>query len=399
MDCSPEDSSIVFKSLFEATLFDVNTLIQNMQTKTEGTQGPCYKNLTEEWRKMQFSKIFNRHNPEEIIEFTPLTFLATKVNLLPPTEIERRLYGLLVLYGLYSKQPCLKVCRIPVSHKEWNHLMSLFEYCSSNNYKEHCFIFESLWSQHAFEFVFSPVDLSFLVSHREQLDDLRAVASEAILPESEAESQSKDANQLAKEMDLTKVADYQKQYNDIVSGISGLEGSNVANRLQDILDLIPKKYPKYIHFVNSNLRKIEQEQSTSIEISIGERRRSLIDRTLTKIEPSYNEPSVPAPAPSKARRAVDPNYDFIQTLNGKSLYKWMDSKLKRMKREQKGLEREERQDSTPTTEAEALSLMSNPDGDVDMQCDETKCFSPQKTDELALKEALSMPIVQWNDPE
>ncbi|XP_065332464.1 uncharacterized protein LOC135934547 [Cloeon dipterum] len=391
-----EGSSIMVKSVFEATLYDVNTLIQNMQTKTEGAQGPCYENLAEEWCKMKFSKIFNRHNPEEIIEFTPLTFLAAKVNLLPPIEIKRRLYGLLVLYGLYSKQPCLKVCRIPVAHKEWNHLTSLFEYCASNNYKEHCFIFESLWSQHAFEFVFSPVDLSFLVSQREPLDDLRAVASEAILPESEAEALSKDACQLAKEVDLTKVADYQKQYNEIVSGISGLDGSDVANRLQGILDIIPKKPPKYIKFVNSNLQKIDQEQSTSREISIGERRRSLIGRSLTKIEPSYDEP-----APSKARREVDPNYDFIQTLNGKGIYNWMNRKLKRLKQEQRMLEEEERQDSTPTDgiEAEALGLMSNPDGDVDMQCDQTKSLSPQLTDELTLATALSMPIVQWNDPE
>jgi len=99
-------------SLFVATLLDVNQLIDNMQAKNQGNVGPTYANLAEEWRKMRFSNIFCRPNPEEIIEFTPVTFLATKINMLPPTEMERRVYALLVLYGLFNKQPCDKICKV-----------------------------------------------------------------------------------------------------------------------------------------------------------------------------------------------------------------------------------------------------------------------------------------------
>jgi Small nuclear RNA activating complex (SNAPc), subunit 1 len=101
------------KSLFVATLQDVNKLIDNMQAKTKGTCiGPSFANLTEEWRKMRFSNIFNRSTQEEIMDFTPVTYLATKINMLPPTEMERRLYAVLVLYALYIRQPCNKICKV-----------------------------------------------------------------------------------------------------------------------------------------------------------------------------------------------------------------------------------------------------------------------------------------------
>lgn len=100
------------KSLFVATLQDVNQLIDNMQAKTKGSCGPTFANLAVEWRKMKFSNIFIRSTQEEIMDFTPVTFLATKINMLPPTEMERRLYAVLVLNALYMKQPCNQICKV-----------------------------------------------------------------------------------------------------------------------------------------------------------------------------------------------------------------------------------------------------------------------------------------------
>lgn len=99
-------------SLFVATLQDVNRLIDKMQAKTEGRCGPTYANLIEEWTNMKFTNIFNRSSQEEIMDFTPVTFLASKINMLPPVEMERRVYAVLVLYALYIKQPCDKICKV-----------------------------------------------------------------------------------------------------------------------------------------------------------------------------------------------------------------------------------------------------------------------------------------------
>jgi Small nuclear RNA activating complex (SNAPc), subunit 1 len=103
------------KSLFVATLQDVNQLIDNMQAKTKDKCGPSFANLAVEWRAMKFSNIFNRSTQEEIMDFTPVTFLATKINMLPPTEMERRLHAVLVLYALYIKQPCSKICKVCIA--------------------------------------------------------------------------------------------------------------------------------------------------------------------------------------------------------------------------------------------------------------------------------------------
>jgi len=61
--------------------------------------------------------------------------------------------------------------------------MELFQYCATNNYKEQCFVFEKLWSMNAFDFVYSPVDMSFILSNKKNFEDLGIIAMEAIKPQ------------------------------------------------------------------------------------------------------------------------------------------------------------------------------------------------------------------------
>jgi len=43
-------------------------------------------------------------------------------------------------------------------------------------------VIEKLWSENSFDFVYSPIDLTFILSHRKNLEELGLVALEAMQP-------------------------------------------------------------------------------------------------------------------------------------------------------------------------------------------------------------------------
>jgi hypothetical protein len=69
-----------------------------------------------------------------------------------------------------------------LTRKEWAHVLELFRYCAENDHKEQCYVIEKLWSENSFDFVYSPIDLTFILSHRKNLEELGLVALEAMQP-------------------------------------------------------------------------------------------------------------------------------------------------------------------------------------------------------------------------
>ncbi|XP_059473613.1 uncharacterized protein LOC132195552 [Neocloeon triangulifer] len=382
-------------SLFLATLADVNRLINNMENKTEGAVGPCFANLAEEWRKMRFSYIFSRPHQEEMLEFTPVTFLAAKVNLQPPTEMERRPYALLVLYALYLKQPCTGICQIRLTHIDWKHFLDLFRYCAENDLKEQCYIFEKLWRLNAFDFVYSPIDLSFLLNKKSCYEDLGIVAKESIMEE--VDPALTDSKRLLDEGDLGKVTEAQTAYNEMAKNISGIGPSSISEQLQAILNRVPKKWAKYKTFVNANRRMCvdEEVEVDDEERGIGERRRSLILRPVSGEDPS-TEKAIPETATrAKGRTPLDPKYSFIYTHNSKKQARCMSEKLRKLTKEGRMDSFEELDDNE--MEVGASEIVQS-EAEEQMECDEHREVE-DTNEEQVLEKALSMPIVQWTDNE
>lgn len=64
---------------------------------------------------------------------------------------------------------------------------------------------EKLWAENAFDFVYSPVDLTFILSHRKNLEELGIVAMEAIQSTADKSLADAEFKRLEKLIKNTKV--------------------------------------------------------------------------------------------------------------------------------------------------------------------------------------------------
>lgn len=92
-----------------------------------------------------------------------------------------------------------------MTRKEWAFVLELLTYCAANDHKQQCYVMEKLWAENAFDFVYSPVDLTFILSHRKNLEELGIVTMEAIQSTSDRSLADAEFKRLEKLIKNTKV--------------------------------------------------------------------------------------------------------------------------------------------------------------------------------------------------
>jgi hypothetical protein len=92
-----------------------------------------------------------------------------------------------------------------LTRKEWAYVLELYRYCAENDHKEQCYVIEKLWKDCSFDFVYSPIDLTFILSHRKNLEELGLVALEAMQPLPNKSLPDSEAKRLEGLINYTKV--------------------------------------------------------------------------------------------------------------------------------------------------------------------------------------------------
>jgi len=193
------------------------------------------------------------------------------------------------------------------------------------------------------------------------------------------------------------VREKQDAYNSLTQNIKGFKSCNLAEKLDEILTRMPQKKPHYLAFVNSN-RRLGQHASENDAADIGQRRRGLINRPMSKDD---GQSLVPAKKPPQRERPFDPDFAFIYTGGSKSLATYMKRKTQHyhMLEAAKG-EAAEALSSEYQVELGEEEPETIPEEEMEQdQEQEVETPSAPNSEESVLKDALSMPVVQWQDPD
>jgi hypothetical protein len=199
----------------------------------------------------------------------------------------------------------------------------------------------------------------------------------------------------------------------LTQNIQGFNQCTISSKLDKILNGVPKKKPQYLVFVNSQRKPRqgnEEEESAGKETpNIGIRRQALKGRKSKQTD----ETAAPKPPvnPRKTGRAPpDPKFAFVYTGGSRSMHRTIlanSLKIKKSVNKTREIPDEEDETSNDVSDVDMAAAESAlleyedvlSEREEDVVPDSAESMDKTDQEKCVLEDALSMPVVEWNDPD
>ncbi|XP_071502227.1 uncharacterized protein [Diadema antillarum] len=154
-------------------------LTQGLQRDVDGllarfinSQSVRYEEFSRIWRELNFPLIFCglKNSTTERTFAGEVFFIALKY-LLPPTDLQRKIFGMYLLYGIYYTQPCKPPMKIRVTKEHWDALLELYRELQKAEHLDAAYIFLKMRRNQIFHFVVHTKPMLYTRTYRDDAYD------------------------------------------------------------------------------------------------------------------------------------------------------------------------------------------------------------------------------------